>query len=253
MKCVAILLTLLLSIHSFGQGLLLNRFINQTSDAGEACATSDTLLAHDELLEGFEGDGYELTWTEGGTTANITEGADSSALTANKPLGACDKAWKIVVPTDGTETWATWDRGSAIDPAVNNIDSVFYFYVESGPDTATEEYSIFQIGGSSSATPSSTSNTRIILKNNAGNITIRASSSVNSAEITVATPAQWNKVAVHFNTTAGSSTITLNDGTPQSFTRAATTVRYFHLGPGQGLDANENGTIWMDVVAVDTP
>lgn len=49
MKCIAILLGLLLSVDAFGQGLLINRFVNQTAGAGGGAYTPNTTY--------FAGDG----------------------------------------------------------------------------------------------------------------------------------------------------------------------------------------------------
>lgn len=219
---------------------------------GTACATSDTSLPHDELLEGFQTatTGYENTWAETGTTANITAAADSTALTSGKPAGACNQAWKLVVPTDGTETYTQWNRGSSINPTTQAATFTFYVYIETPPDNG-EVFYIFSLG---SVTSPATAVARISLRNTTGTITLTAVGSSSSADVTVTTGA-WHKVATYIDTstTGNLSTLTIDGGAANGFNRNTTAMQYLSLGATSSLEANDSGTLWFDLVCLNTP
>ena len=214
---------------------------------GAGCATTDTTLPHDTLLEGFGTPGYEQAWTEVGTTANINDAADSSALAENKPDGACDTAWYLNVPTDGTETYAYWNYGSAIDTATVNIDTYFYLWIATGPD-AGEDFAIAQIYEGVSTYQV----LKLVLENSGGTLRIYVSSSANSATVNLTTGV-WQKIMIHLDTTAASSYLQVDDGAKKTFTRYNYDVQCVRIGAPNGLDANDNGSLYFDLVCVNTP
>lgn len=242
---------LLVSATVYADGILSGP-IMRTISGTAACATSDTSLPHDTLLEGFQTatTGYENTWTETGTTANITEAADSTALTTGKPTGACNQAWKVVFPADGTETYAQWDRGSVIDVAVTAINVVFYLLVESPMDAG--ETSLI-LSGSETTNPSASQCFEVALGRTGSNTEVWAIGAT-AASKTVITTGAWHKIDVHIDTTAANSTISVDEAAPNSFTRSSTwDVRYMNIGGVRGIDVNDNATIWFDVICVNTP
>jgi hypothetical protein len=222
-----------------------------------ACSTTDTTLPHDTLLEGFQlasngyGDGNSFTTTEVGTTANIDSYADSSALASGKPDGACDRAWKLTVPTDGTETYVYYDLGSSIDTDTVMINVVFYLWVEAGSmDANGESCFVMQLGNGT--TPGTSETCRINLKNSGGNIQLEAGAASTTTATTITTGA-WHKVALHIDTTNTSCSLTIDDGTTYTFQRGAFDVRYLFFGASQNLGAGENGTLWFDLITINTP
>ena len=232
-------------------------FLDQVTNlpaSGAACATANTTNAWDELLEGFNDvDGKENTWADVGTTANITYGADSSALTTYKPTGACDKAWKLVVPTDGTETYSGWDRGSAIDIDTLAADIYLSLYVEVKPD-ANEYFNLLDYNVTSGV-----SEKGILLRSSAAaQLNVISAGASGSDAINIST-GQWYVLKLHLATTAAESTLTVWSngaliGSVDTFTRSAgIDLRYIKIGAPFQLDANDSGTIWVDLIAIHTP
>lgn len=224
-------------------------WVGQLGAAEEAgCATTDTTLPHDTLLEGFGTPGYEQAWTEVGTTANINDAADSSALAKNKPDGACDTAWYLNVPTDGTETYAYWNYGSEIDTATSEVDMYVYLWIVNGPSAAGENFAIY------GALAGDNVNLvfKLMLENSAGTLRVFVSSSANSATVNVST-GSWYKLHIHSDTTAASSYMSVNDGDHKTFTRYDRDIQYIRIGAPYNLDADDNGDLYIDLVCVDTP
>lgn len=220
-----------------------------------ACGTLNTsLTATNRLLEGFQitTTGYEhiysaIGYTEVGTTANITPAADSTSLTSGKPTGACNQAWKLVVPTDGTHTYAQWDNSTEIDIDASGFTATFYLYIEVAPD-ATENYSVFRLSNSTDSGVVS-----VTLNNTAGVVQVRAVGSTASNLINTATGA-WHKIVVFLSTVTSSCTIAVNDGTAETFTRTSNRdVQIMRFGSPLSLGAGDSGTIWFDLIALGTP
>lgn len=237
-----------------GQALSLRdpAFVRKAS-VGSSCATTDTSIAHDELLEGFQtaSTGYENTWVEYGTTANITAYADTSALTSGKPTGACDRAWKLVVPSDGTETYAKWTRGSAISNSVT-VDVVFYMYISALP-AAGHPFMPFVIAGEY-LDPI----VRVHIYNNYGDCLIRAQTSTSSDYISGFTAGAWHKIAIHLDATPANSTFTVDSGTAMPFTRITgpyTDISVICIGPQESLNAGDADgiSLYIDLICVNTP
>lgn len=217
-----------------------------------ACSTYNTTNAWDNFIEGFQTPttGYESNvWTGVGTTANITVPADSSSLTTYKPDGACNQAFKLVVPTDGTETYIRGDLGASIDLDTIQTDVYFSLYVETGPDNS-ESYFIF--GYRQSTTPSPSASIALG-KTAGGQLQLTCGSSVNISA------GQWYVIKWSFDiaqAVGGSSMTIWSNGSEigsVTFQRAATTdMRYIFSGAIAGLDVNDSGTIWFDLIAIKT-
>ena len=227
-------------------------FLGGSPPAGSACASTDTALPYDHFLEGFQttttgiNDGNAWTVAAVVGTGTVDPYYDTTALTTNKPAGACDRAWRLVLPTDGVETYQAWDRGSAFDITTTALTVVFYLYIETAPDSG-EGYPIFRYGSSSTSVGS-----RVDLTNSSGTLQLTAVGQTTSAAITV-TAGQWEKVTMFISTdgATAASTLAVNDGTPQTFQRGAADPRYLTLGAGSGLVSNESGTFLIDLIAID--
>ena len=229
-------------------------FLGGSPPTVSVCATTDTALPYDHFLEGFQtattgvNDGNAWTVAADVGTGTIDRYYDTSALTTNKPNGCCDRAWRIVLPTDGTETYTTWDRGTNYTLNVGGaLTHVFHLYVQTAPDPS-ETYSIYRYGAAATGSGDS-----IQITNVAGTIQINASGQTNSSNITIST-GQWYKVTLYQDTSYAGATswISVDDGTQQTFQRTANyTVRYLSLGASSGLQANESGTFIIDLIAID--
>jgi hypothetical protein len=213
------------------------------------CATSDTTLPHDQLLEGWQNSGPENTWTSwvGTDVASFDQNFDTSALTTGKPVGACDRGLQVTVTGTAGEETIYWNRGSAVTVSLQAVDVYFYINVTTSPD-AGENISICNLN--STATGSGSVMAYINVRNNAGSIEIQAEASTSSAF--TALSSGWNKCKVHLDTTAASSYFQLNDGTQNTFTRLGTTFQYVHIGAEQHA-LNENITYVVDLITVDFP
>lgn len=210
--------------------------------------TTTTSIPHDEMLDGFQNatTGYELTWTESGTTANISKPYDSTALSSGKPTGAANRALRIVQPTDGTETFASWNRGSNIARASSALDFIFYVYV----DSTSSGYSatLARVTNITNSTVMS-----LELTESAGTLTLQATGSTSSSAATISQDT-WVKVHIHLDTTAANCYLQINDGgTTNTFTRASQDYGILRLGAIANLGAGETSTILFDLVCWNTP
>lgn len=222
------------------------------------CSTYDTTNTWNRFIEGFGmvSTGYESNnlWSLTGTAENVTPNGDSTALTTGKPAGACNQALKVVVPTDGTETYTATTNSLLIDLDTVQADLTLCLYVETGPD-AGEGYSIVSYRGS--ATPSSS--TGIRLQNTGGQIEIFARGAVNSSVINISA-GQWYTVRLSFDTAqaAGGSSMTVwaNGSAVGSVTfqrQAGTDLNFLFVGAPYDLTANESGTVWFDLIGIKIP
>lgn len=251
-KTTVFLLSVLAGITVNSQlGLQSPGFVGQLSKkvSTVSCLSSDTTLPHDTLLEGFQTPGYENSWTEVGTTANINDQYDSSALSTGKPTGACDLALQLTAPTDGTETYFKWNNGSEIDLDTQAVDVVFYLYLDTAPDDGENFYLLL------AQTAGSTTDVYITLRNNAGTIEIAGSGASTSAYQSIST-GQWLKVKLHMDTTTSGSLsyIQVDDGTKRMFNRMSSRdFQYLSLGTVLGLDVNDSAVMIFDLIAINTP
>jgi hypothetical protein len=154
---------------------------------------------------------------------------------------------KIDTPTDGTETYTRYDHGSSIDVDTADLNVYFYLYIAEAPDVNGEVYNMFYVRN----TAAGSACCYVALRNSSGNIQLLAGGAALSNAITVNT-GEWLCVTLHIDTTVGECTIDV-DGTTKAFTRAANDVRYLLVGPSEGLDANENGLLYFDLICMDVP
>jgi hypothetical protein len=216
------------------------------------CATTDTSLAHDYILEGFEtattgfNDGNSLNVTENPNSDNIDGYYDTSALTTGKGTGQCNRGLQVVAPVGGPDTYVSWDYGSAIDVDTIQLTIRFYFYINTAPD-ASELVAIFSLAAAGPLTGVSAG---VDVFNNAGSILMRAGGTDTSNWITVST-GQWYVVTITLDTAraAGGSSINVA-GSTQTFQRTTWDPRYFHLGAFD-LGGTDSGTFTFDLLAVD--
>lgn len=222
-----------------------------------ACATADTTLPHDELLEGWTGASQENTWTSAGGEAGVTIdlNADSSALTAGKPTGACNEAAQFtIVSATGTETYYRWDRGSTIATNVD-LNTRLYLYVTTAPLTGQSMQIVYF--GAFTAPTSGGGRVRLNLSDVSGQMKLSASGTT----VTSTTGANgnismdtWIKVEILCaGTDPTTSSLVIDGGTPLGFTSALNLSRYFCVGPGANLETADVATFYLDVIAVDTP
>lgn len=239
------------------QGVLLGRQ-RQERKAGAAvasCATTDTTLGRDQFLEGFQtvttgvNDGNSWTYTEVGTTANIDTYHDTTALTTGKPTGACDRGMRIVAPSDGTETYGQWNKGSEIDVDAGGLVVVFHIYVETALDDTESVY----VGGAVNGA----GNTCFFvnMRNSGGNTQLQTSASTVASWTTVST-GTWVEVKVTLDAAAaaGGCSVTYNGASGGTFTRiAARDLQTLKLGCVSGLESGDTPTFAWDLVAIDVP
>jgi hypothetical protein len=226
-------------------------FTNSLAGGGAACSTSDTPLAHDQLLEGWQNSGAENTWNSwvGTDTVSFDANFDTSSLTTGKDTGACDRGVQVTVTTAAGDESLYWNRGSAVTIASNPTRFTFDIYVTTAPD-ASENFTIVSIN--TTATGSGSVNTWINLRNNGGTLEVQAEGASSSAWAAL-TANSWNTIVVDLAATAANSTIAVNGGTANTYTYLGTTWQYFHYGAVQNHALNENAVYVLDLLAIDFP
>lgn len=217
-----------------------------------ACATSDTALAHDEMLYGWGAGDDPTPWT-GPTSvtdvdaANFVTNYDTSALTTGKPTGACNTGLQCTLTgTGGGHDTYQFDRGSIIGVGTT-CDIRFYVYVQTPLDSSR----ITILNAGQSGDPDSGRNCSVELQTD-GVPQVRGDNVTSSAWISL-TENSWNLIHLHSDATPASSSISVNGGTPELFTSSATVgIQYVYVGPGS-LAAGRS-CVWVtDLVAVNTP
>jgi hypothetical protein len=226
-------------------------FTNSLAGGAAECSTSDTPLDHDQLLEGWQNTGAENTWNSWVGTETVTFDAnfDTSALTTGKDTGQCDRGVQVTVGTAAGDESLYWNRGSAVTIASNPTRFTFNIYVTTAPD-AGENFTIAAIN--TTTTGSGSVNTWINLRNNGGTLEVQAEGNSSSAWNAL-TANSWNTIVIDLAATAANSTITVNGGTPATYTYLGTTWQYFHYGAVQNHALNENAVFVLDLLAVDFP
>lgn len=221
--------------------------------AGGACATSDTVLAHDEMLFGWEtGDAPGGTWT-GPTNVNSADAAtidsayDTSALTSGKPTGACNVGLRTTFTgTSGYDT-ERFDRGSAIAVGTN-VDIRWYIYIQ----TIFSVRSNILIAGANVDPTGGISFACELRDDGGGTPEIRAGGVTDSAFIATTLNA-WHLIHVHIDATNTASSVSVDGGAAQTFTSSAGSgIRYVYVGISTGT-AGVTGQWVTDLLAVNTP
>lgn len=219
--------------------------------SGGGCATTDTVLAHDVFLFGWES-GDSGTWTSwvGTDTVTYNTSFDTSALTTGKPSGACDVGVEVAVSTTSGDESLFWDLGSTFDYTSNPLDTTFYIYVTTAMDSG-ENFTVVSLN--TSTTGSGSISAWVNLRNNAGTLEMQCEASSSSAWVAL-TANSWNKVRVRLLGGASASFLDINDAaSPATFTSVGNAFRYFHYGAVQNHAANEACTYIIDLVAINTP
>lgn len=220
------------------------------------CATSDTTLPHDTLLEGFNvsSTGYENSWADGGTGTSCTfdPAADTSAF-SGRPVGACNQALKIThVAADAGEQTKFIDFGS-IDVDTINTDLRFYIVVTAIPDGA-EAPRFISFTQTTSPNNVTDQSFRVVIEADGSNFKLAAAGTTVSSYFTGLAVNTFHLVEVHLDTTGASSTFNVNSGSAATFTRrAAVDPRYLHVGAVGNQISGDSYTAYLDLIAVNTP
>lgn len=225
--------------------------VNVAAAAGGSCATSDTVLAHDEMLFGWGSGDDPTPWTG---PVNITSADsvtfdtnyDTSALTTGKPAGACTTALRSTLSGVAGHDTYQFDRGSIIGVGTA-VRIQFYIYVQS--NLSASRIAILTAGTNSDPT----GGISVSVEFQTDTVPqVRADAATSSAWISF-TANSWNLVDVNVAAVAASSTIAVNGGTAQGFTSSAVSgVRYVYVG-GCAVGAGLTGQWVTDLVAVNTP
>lgn len=200
--------------------------------SGGACATSDTTLPHSLFLEGFETPGYENSWAETGT---VDDQADTSALTSNKPVGACDVGFSVSV--SGSAKYATHDLGSH---QAQPVDLYCYIY-----PTGITDGDLYSIIGFNANAPAGETHVNFRRAGSTYEVRVVADTVTAFQAINVDS---WNLIQLHVE--GASSYLKVNGGSEIAFTATAFTTRYISIGQLTASIANA-GTWYFDLVAVD--
>ncbi len=221
--------------------------------ASASCATADTTLDHDQLLEGYGAGGAENTWLSwvNVDVATYDQNFDTSALTTGKPTGACNTGVQVTINnTSGNES-LYWDRGSAVTLASQAVDFYAYLYVTTEMD-ASENFTIISLNAT--ATGSGSVTVWVNLRSNAGAMEVSAEGG-NSSTWGALVENSWNLIKVHMDTatTGNTSYIQVNGGSTLGFNRSGTEFRYVHIGAVQNHAVNEAATYVLDLITADFP
>lgn len=185
------------------------------------------------LSEGFEAVGFENTWTQpvGTTDPNSTDQAHSGT-----------QSLKFSEILTGTEGYAQHVLSSDQD----NIDFIFYLYVDTwNTPSITDEVQLIRIGnvaGSFAASLSLTDDVSPALFVGSAGI---------SGEISVA-KATWLKVEIQYRRNSASSSLIVNDGSPQTFTANDVAFGQIRVGAPSLLDADEELTVYYDDILIQS-
>lgn len=248
MKTIAGVL-LLSALSCFGQGDIEMLMALRTPTAAASCSKTDTTNAWNAFIEGFETGSYS-NWNLVGTTANITTNYDSSALTTGKPPGACNQCLKVIVPTDGTETYITNYLDASIVSSTWQTDVYFSFYVGAGPPD-TKRYVLFHCGTGNNAM------SMMSITNNGGQLYVQASATDATTWRPIDATA-WYTAKMKYDTAGaagGSHFLLWSCGTnvcDDAFDRPAFNLQTIRLGGVSGVDSGEGGTYYFDNVLVRT-
>lgn len=232
-----------------GQNAFLKNAI-PAAGGGGSCATSDTALAHDEMLFGWESGDNPTAWTgpssvTGADSVTFNTSYDTSALTTGKGTGQCNVGLRSTLTNNAGYDTYQFDRGSAIG-AGTTVDVRFYIYVQVNVSASR----IGILCGGQNSDPTGGLSFAVEMQTDTVP-QVRGDGTTSSSWISLTT-SSWNLIHVHIDATAASSTIAVNGGSAQGFTSGVSGVRYIYVGGcavGAGLDAQ-----WVtDLIAVNTP
>lgn len=219
------------------------------------CATTDTAIAHDTLLEGFTSPA-ENTWTEAGTSGSVSVGVDTSSLTTGKPDGACDTAMRLY--RAGGSSAGNWYRhalASTIDLDTQALDCTFYLYIGTGFATSGSVLTIFGVNPTTTASASSAAS--ITLNYDGSNMRVRGRGGASSTAYQNLTANSWNRIDLHIDTsTTGNLTyIKVNGGSAIGFNRSTdgSDASYITIGAAEGAVTSDSLTAYFDLLCINTP
>lgn len=231
------------------------RQVRQVAAGGGGCATTDTVLAHDEMLYGWESGDDPAPWTgpvdiidTAVDSVTFDTAYDTSALSTGKPAGACNVGLRQTLTNTAGYDTKRFDRGSII--AVGTaVDIRFYIYRQ----VTVSASRIAILAAGTNTDPTGGLAAVIEMRDDGGGTTeVRGDATTSSAWIAL-TANSWNLVHLHIDATNTSSSIAVNGGAAQTFTSSAVSgVRYVYVGGcavGAGISAQ-----WVtDLLAVNTP
>jgi hypothetical protein len=176
---------------------------------------------------------------------------DTTAFSSCKPVGACDRAFVVTNGTDGVEAFKLLDLGSAIVTSSTALDVTQYIYVETAPGNG--DVFVILTANNNVSTVITSPVFDVVLRNTGGTLELGVGASAVTAVYTNITVSTWTRLDIHVDTTATSSTWTVNSGNSMSFTNANTSARYFRTGGVSSVDGNDTGTYLFDLLHLNTP
>lgn len=169
------------------------------------------------FTEGFEGVGYENSWTE--PTGTVNE--DYTGLAYN-----CSES--AYVDSADSADYAMHDHGSSLDIDTTSMDYVFYFRIITIPGDGD---ALAWASAGSTTNPTDTTKTfSLNINNSSGTVTVRADGQSSSSSTETVVANTWYKMTVHLDTTPASSYMQIDSGSQRTFTRFSNDPRYFFLG-----------------------
>jgi len=227
-KSILLLLLLSLPVLCFSDAGLIGE--EGQTPSGSCSSTTDNIFD-----EGFEGAGYENTWSENGS-GTINE--DYSRPGAQSPTALCSQV--LYVDTDSSnETYATLNEGTAR----SEVYVRFYYYP--GTQAASTYPYILDAGDSNGVY---NLGFRVQLYSGASP-SVRARGATDSSTASVNAGA-WNLIEIHF-VRNDASWIKINGGSELSFTASDYDVQYYFLGH-TGLAPTPTLTSYYDLFAINT-
>ena len=229
-----------------------------SAPVGGACATSDATNLNNTMLEGWTDGGEGKNWVvnlggAGRTDYLMVTNADTTALTSNKPPGACSTAFYMNFAnglTNITSFSYTWDNGSTIPTNYNQTVECYIFLMTNHFNNS----GLLSIGNNAGV---ETSRRAVILGTSSGaNSQLGAYGSSASTYINVPTN-EWIYTKM-FTDAAGVANgsyfiIKSSAGTSSNnFTRAANQTRYIHVGETAYGTIGDKAHWYLDVVGVNT-
>ena len=214
--------------------------IRGSSGAPPACSTPDD---GDLIDEGFEGSGYEISWN----TSDVGDGDPDAARPSTDPDQLCDDSIEFNTTAD-EEEWIEKNIGD-----YTTTYSSFWLLVEqhNSGGQVTAIYGVMDT--QQSWDYDSYVN---VFWTGDGTYDIRGDGSVDSAYFTDFTVNTWHYVEMKCvdGGAAGTSTINVDNGTPETFTARDTGrnsgTTYIWTGPFS--TARTGTTVYIDQISVDT-
>jgi hypothetical protein len=184
------------------------------------------------MTEGYEGTGYEESWTE---ISSPNEDYDITGI--SPPSGACSQGFYVTV-SGGAEQGARYDHGSTHDVDTTALTIKVHIYLSGG--YSGDGLYLGSWGNSTTVTTNQCA--YLWLRDNSGTAEVRASGSTNSSWIAL-TDDTWHEITLVLATTPANSTVKVDSGSEQGFTRWSNDVRYHFVGAVESANTADNGTV----------